>query len=306
MDSYSFGRANEKKLEENFIKALKNPNFVKVANSLDISDKVKMKYTLHLLSVSSQLEICQKCKGLENCPYDIKGLVEYPVVENDYIKFVYRKCKYREKHDKDLFYLKNIKYYKMSDELLKASFKNIYKDDSNRLETVKALKEFYDDYIHGKECKGIYLYGNFGCGKSYLVSALFNELAKSGIKSCSVYFPELLRSLKASFGSEINEYEDRFDEIKEAKLLLLDDVGAEKVTEWSRDEVLGTILQYRMDNNLPTFITSNLSIKELEENLSIANGTCDKLKSRRIVERIKYLCNEIKMISVNRRKQHRS
>ena len=130
MDSYSFGRANEKKLEENFIKALKNPNFVKVANSLDISDKVKMKYTLHLLSVSSQLEICQKCKGLENCPYDIKGLVEYPVVEKDYIKFVYRKCKYREKHDKDLFYLKNIKYYKMSDELLKASFKNIYKDDS--------------------------------------------------------------------------------------------------------------------------------------------------------------------------------
>ena len=185
-------------------------------------------------------------------------------------------------------------------ELQKASFKKIYKDDANRLETVKALKEFYDNYLKDKKVKGIYLHGNFGCGKSYLVAALFNELAKKGIKSTIVYFPELLRSLKSGFGND-NEYADRFEEIKNSHILLIDDIGAEKVTEWSRDEVLGSILQYRMDSNLPTFFTSNLSIEELESHLALTKNKTDAVKARRIIERIKFLTKEIKMVSINRR-----
>ena len=255
MANYSFGKAKEKVLENNFIKAMKDPNFIRIVNTLDISEKIKMKYTTHLQEVAKQIDICANCKGLGNCPYDIKGLVEYPVVEDDLVRFVYKKCKYRLKDEKDTEYLKNVSFYKMPEELKKASFKKIYKDDSNRLETVKALKEFYDDYLKDKKVKGIYLHGNFGSGKSYLVSALFNELAKKDVKSIIIYFPELLRSLKASFGSEENEFDDRFEEIKTVPILLIDDIGAEKVTEWSRDEILGSILQYRMDANLPTFFT---------------------------------------------------
>ena len=301
MANYSFGKAKEKVLENNFIKAMKDPNFIRIVNTLDISEKIKMKYTTHLQEVAKQIDICANCKGLGNCPYDIKGLVEYPVVEDDLVRFVYKKCKYRLKDEKDTEYLKNVSFYKMPEELKKASFKKIYKDDSNRLETVKALKEFYDDYIKDKKVKGIYLHGNFGSGKSYLVSALFNELAKKDVKSIIIYFPELLRSLKASFGSEENEFDDRFEEIKTVPILLIDDIGAEKVTEWSRDEILGSILQYRMDANLPTFFTSNLSITELETHLAVTKNKSDVVKARRIIERIKFLTKEIKMISINRR-----
>ena len=100
----------------------------------------------------------------------------------------------------------------------------------------------------------------------YLIAALFNELAKKEVSSVLVYYPELLRSLKASFGSD---YDEKYEFIKKAPLLLLDDIGAENTTAWSRDEVLGPILQYRMDEHLPTFFTSNLTIEELENNLSI-------------------------------------
>ena len=189
----------------------------------------------------------------------------------------------------------------MSKEIREASFKNIYKDDSSRLETIKYLKKFYDEYKKGEKIKGLYLHGNFGCGKTYLVAALFNELAKKDVKSTIVYFPEFLHSLKATFGSVDSDYEERFDAVKEANLLLLDDIGAEKLSSWARDEVLGVILQYRMEEHLPTFFTSNLSLKELEEHLKIGNSSEDIINTRRILERIKYLTKDLEMKSVNRR-----
>ncbi len=83
---------------------------------------------------------------------------------------------------------------------------------------------------------------------------------------------------------------------------MLDDIGAETVTEWGRDEVLGTILQYRMEEHLPTFFTSNLTLEELADHLSMTKREVDVVKARRIIERIKQLTEEITMISVNLRK----
>ena len=84
-------------------------------------------------------------------------------------------------------------------------------------------------------------------------------------------------------------------------MLLLDDIGAENCSNWSRDEILGPILQYRMENNLPTFFTSNLTLDELEKALSITSSGVDKLKARRIIERIKQLTITLELVSKNRR-----
>ena len=86
-----------------------------------------------------------------------------------------------------------------------------------------------------------------------------------------------------------------------ADILLIDDIGAENVTNWGRDEILGTILQYRMNSALPTFFTSNLTIEELEHHLSITKNDEDKVKARRIIERIKQLTSDLELISINRR-----
>ena len=85
-------------------------------------------------------------------------------------------------------------------------------------------------------------------------------------------------------------------------ILLLDDIGAENNSPWSRDEVLGTILQYRMDNNLITFFTSNFTINELETILSETSKGTDIIKAKRIIERIKSLTNEFTLISKDKRK----
>ena len=82
------------------------------------------------------------------------------------------------------------------------------------------------------------------------------------------------------------------------EILLLDDIGAEYLTEWSRDEILEPILNYRMENNLATFFTSNYSIDELEKHFSLGGNS---LRSRRILDRIKTLAKEVDLISESRR-----
>lgn len=296
----NFGKFSKKSLKENFMEATKDSNFNTICNSLDCSDDIKMKYTTHLKDISKQIEICSKCKKLDNCPYKVKGTVEYPYVEDNCIKFGYKFCKKKIKYDKDTEYLKHVKYYQTSEMLKSANLKDIFKDDANRLEAVREIKAFYDGYTNNKDVRGIYLYGNFGSGKSYFIAALFNELARKGYDSIIVYLPELIRSLKASFSNtEDNEFESRFNELKETPLLLLDDIGAENVTNWSRDEIIGSIVQYRMENNLPTFFTSNYSMDELARKLEGYNQ--DKLAANRIMERIKFISTEIEMIGVNRR-----
>ena len=132
---------------------------------------------------------------------------------------------------------------------------------------------------------------------------MFNELAKSNIKSAIVFWPEYLRNLKASFNSPVkSEFSQKYNYLKKVPLLLIDDIGAESTTPWSRDEILCPLLQYRMDEKLPTFFTSNLDLKNLETHLSITSSGIEEIKAGRIISRIKQLTEVKEMVSENLRK----
>ena len=302
MEKLKVNKNNLNLLKVNYAKALENDTFKTLVDSLELASEKKMKYTTRLQEASFEINNCSNCSSLLSCKNSVKGFCLTPKVINNSLSFSYQKCSYQEENEKVNKYLNNIYYYEVPTVLKTASFKNIYKDDAKRLEIIKKIKAFYDNYKKSNTVKGIYLNGNFGSGKSYLIGALFNELAKLDYQSAIIYFPEFLRSLKASFNSSI-EYQERFEYIKKVPLLLIDDIGAEKLTDWARDEILGSILQYRMDFNLPTFFTSNLTINELENHLQLTNGATDKVKARRIIERIKYLTDEITLISINRRSE---
>lgn len=294
-------RSSYQDIEANYNEKLKNEYFKKIADSLECSEEQKVLNTSKLFEVSKCLEQCSKCKSLKSCPFDIPGVHYNCKYEDNIIKFFYSSCKYKEKYDKDNEYIKRIYTYKMPSYIKDACFKDIKKDDANRKEALKEIKAFYDSYTKGLPSKGLYLQGNFGCGKTYLIAALFNELAKKGFPSTIIYFSEFLSELKNTFNKDDDSFSELFNKIKFSPLLLIDDIGAEKNTEWSRDEILCNILQYRMEENLPTFFTSNLSIELLESHLSCTSKKDDIIKARRIIERIKFLTKEIEMVSVNRR-----
>ncbi len=274
--------------------------FKKIVNSLDIEKSKLVLNTSKIMDSCNELKKCMKCKNILECKNDVTGYIYYPSVENEEVVFSYVMCKYQKKIEKDNFYLKNVTYFEMPNELSKASMKEIDTSDENRYETIIWIKNFIDNYKKGITKKGLYLTGNFGCGKTYLLCAMLNELAKKGSKVAVIYYPEFLRSLKSSFYDE--DYSLKFEEIKKVELLLIDDIGAETTTSWGRDEILGTILQYRMQEGLVTFFTSNFNIKELEEHFGISKDGNEKVKARRIIERIKQLTESIVMVSENRRK----
>lgn len=283
-------------LDSEYIEALKDSNVKTIVKSLKMSDDELKKYTTLIKECACEYEHCKNCKNLLDCKNKVEGYCYLPVNVDGNITFTYKPCKYKEALDNKNKFLDNIKYFNTPEYLKDASFDNIYMEDKERFKTIKAIKDFSKDYVAGKNPKGMYLHGNFGCGKTYLISALFNELAKKGYKSSIVFWPEFLRQIF------YDDFKEKFESVKKVPLLLIDDIGAEGLTAYSRDEVLCPLLQYRMDNNLPTFFTSNLSIKELEIHLANSKNDVDVIKSRRIICRIEQLTNDIEMISKNLRK----
>lgn len=278
-------------LKVRFNKALENKYFYKICKSLSLPEEILMKNTSSLMDAAHEFENCSNCKCIEECKNMISGNMMKAERNNNGIIFSYIRCKYLEKEK----YKDNVTNFDLPKNIKNASMKNVYKDDKPRIELIKKMKEFKDSYLKNEYPKGLYIYGSFGSGKSYLTAALFNDLAEKNVKSVIVHVPELIRSIKDSFDKD---YSDIFDEVMDAPLLLLDDIGAEYLTAWSRDEVLEPILQYRMDQSLPTFFTSNYSIDDLEKHFTI-NG--DKMKAKRIIERIKQVSEEIELVGKNRR-----
>ena len=282
-------------LRREYIKSSTDDTFKKLCSRLKLDDDILMKYTSKLEVTSCELKNCSKCKGIDKCKNEIEGHVYYPIVRNNSLEFIYKPCKYFKENT-----LKNTtKFFETPKILQNATLSDVL-IEKERNEILKYIKEFLNKKMNNENIKGLYLSGSFGSGKSYLLSALLNELSNKGFRTVNVYYPSLLNRLKASF-NEYN-YDEVLDEIISSEILLLDDIGAENNSTWSRDEVLGTILQYRMDNNLTTFFTSNFTIDELEKVLSETSKGIDEIKARRIIERIKYLTTELTLISKNKRK----
>lgn len=281
----------ESSIKSNYIKALKDPMFQKLSTSLKVSEDEKVRNTSKLQDSICELNNCKGCKGLAFCKNAQSGYVYYPDVYNDGIEFLYRPCKFKKAIVKQ-----EMEKETAEKELLTSTMKDVDYKDKSRVKLIKWVTKFIENYDPTKKQKGLYLHGNFGSGKTFILSAMFNELKKQGITSEVVYFPTLLRDLKSNF----DELETTLAYLEGIDLLLIDDIGAEKVTSWSRDEILGTILQSRMNNRKATFFTSNFNLEELEKHLS--NDGSDVVRAGRIIERIKVLTDDITLLGENRRK----
>ena len=292
MDFKKDNKSFKVKQNEVFQEALKNEDYIALVKKLKIKKEDALNNTVKLLECVEELNNCKECSNLFNCQNKVNGHIYFPQELESKLIFSYVPCKYYKEAKKIMNERKT-----SSNILSNARMKDI-KITKNRASVIKWIKNFFDNYSPYKSNKGLYLHGNFGTGKTYLIAALFNEIKnKYQVNTEIVYVPELLRKLKEN----LNLVGDRLDYLENVPLLLLDDIGAEKVTEWGRDEIIGTILQTRMNNNMPTFFTSNLKIEELEKILSITKESEDTLKAKRIIERIKYLTDDIELLGNNYR-----
>ena len=185
----------------------------------------------------------------------------------------------------------------------KATLENYYRDDDGRMIALKKAIEFVANYTEMPNIfhKGLYLSGSFGVGKTYLLGAIANKLAEKGVKVTLVHMPSFAVEIKNSIGK--NTTMEKVDALKKAPVLMMDDIGADQLSSWFRDDVLGVILQYRMQEELPTFFSSNIALDDLEEFYLTQNtrGELEPLKAKRIMERIRFLVDEVVINGENRR-----
>lgn len=179
-------------------------------------------------------------------------------------------------------------------------FEDIYLDDSKRLAVFDQLVDFVASYPQERP-KGLYLYGDMGIGKSFFMAALAYELSqKKQVSTTLVHYPSFAIDIKHAI--KTSSVKEEIDAIKTAQVLVLDDIGAEQPSSWLRDEVLQVILQYRMQENLPTFFTSNYSMADLEEKLALVKEQDERWQAKRVMERLRYLASELHLEGENRRR----
>jgi DNA replication protein DnaC len=107
------------------------------------------------------------------------------------------------------------------------------------------------------------LQGGYGCGKTHLAASIANYAVGMGVPTLFLTVPDLLDSLRFAYDAENTTFEQRFDDIRNAQLLVLDDFGTQNATGWAQEKLF-QIINYRYINHLPLVVTTNLSLDEIE------------------------------------------
>ncbi len=110
------------------------------------------------------------------------------------------------------------------------------------------------------------LMGSYGCGKTHLAAAVANTCVEFGMNTIFLTVPDLLDWLRYSYGATDSSFEKRFEEIRSIPLLVLDDLGAHNATNWAAEKLF-QIIDYRYTRKLPTVVTTNLDLEDLDDRI---------------------------------------
>ena len=110
------------------------------------------------------------------------------------------------------------------------------------------------------------LEGPYGCGKTHLAAAIANEAVQKGIPTLFITVPDLLDALRFTYSDPETTFEERFEDIRNANLLVMDDFGTQNATSWAQEKLF-QIINYRYINKLPTVVTTNLILDEIESRI---------------------------------------
>jgi DNA replication protein DnaC len=163
--------------------------------------------------------------------------------------------------------------------------------DQNACDQVKSFVLTHTTGEDHTSKRGLYIVGPPGRGKTGLGVCALKEFRRAGYLSLFVSTADLMQRLRATFGKESTETEDKLlTAITETRVVVLDDLGVERPTPYVLEQ-LYLIIDKRHNRNLYTIFTSNMGMKDLGASWNPSKQ--DFHPSTRIIERMREYCSGV-------------
>lgn len=274
-----------------------NKEFINFINENKINEKTfNDNYDLfqdYLISYN----LCKKRENLSKCQQKIPGYrLKLAFNTSQKITTILTDCLHRINNLGQKEIINNFLIRHYDDSLLSLSWsKNFIVAGKERQEIVNYLKET----LKQKNYRGLYLYGDPGVGKTFIFILLANKLIQKKHTVCFISWPEFIMEIKKSFKNGANDMDKKIEQIKICDYLFIDDLGAESISSWERDEILFSILNARTLPLKTTFINSSYNLNDLMQCYRLQLNKIEEIKIKRLFERIKKLTNPIKLTKQN-------
>lgn len=249
---------------------------------------------IEMITWMESLQKCEGCRGLAFCRQALRGHPYQLRLENG-LQESYGMCAYYEKQEKLLSHRKNFRYGHMSEEDYLIDLRTL----TDGMESKQYLEAYAQVIKSLSSEKGIYLYGQAGVGKSYMLKGLANYYAKNDKTVCFVKVPVWIQECRESMMD--SEWRKRImAQLRWADLVIFDDLGAEYISAWTLNEILFPILDVRMEQKKKTYFTSNYRWSELESRYAACQKE-GRVAANRILERIRTLSHAVVLLGTSLR-----
>ena len=259
-----------------------------IRGKYDLSDEALERHRKKILRYEAEVELCQNCKGEGECKQTEKGFMPVLNIVNGYVYEAVKLCEYERQRQEQAKINRLFSSAKIPRRYENVTFAD-YEITPNNEQAVKAAHWIITD----DSGKGLFFYGSRGTGKTMLAAIIANERIKRGKPVLFSSAPDLMADIRASF--KTGNTEEILLAAKTAAFLILDDLGAEKMTEWVGEQLF-SIINYRYNEKLPMIITSNYDPKKIIERMAIvdrAGNVVDDMQGKRIMSRVYEMCSRI-------------